>query len=95
MRNCKNLWSFRSNWSYSHKNQDIHTKSLAVKAIYVLEDNPNKIELHDLNDAFGKVHGAAIYPGSLFTTGEFNSKLLFSKSRVYSIKPITIPRFEL
>ncbi|XP_035206619.1 uncharacterized protein LOC118181558 [Stegodyphus dumicola] len=53
------------------------------------------IELHGFSDASERAYGAAIYISSKRSPGQWKSTLLCSKSRVYPIKTLTIPRLEL
>lgn len=61
--------------------------------------NPNnatlQFDLHGFGDASEKGYGACVYAVSKSKTGELNSILICSKSRVAPLKIVTLPRLEL
>ncbi|XP_035213149.1 uncharacterized protein LOC118187078, partial [Stegodyphus dumicola] len=60
-----------------------------------LKTNTNLVVLQGFSDASSKAYGAVIYIQTVSSTGEVNSTLLCSKSRVAPTKCITVPRLEL
>lgn len=61
----------------------------------VICDAYDKLEFHIYTDASERAYGACIYVRSVNCQGEVSVSLLFAKSRVVPIKPLTIPRLEL
>ncbi|GFT52519.1 uncharacterized protein TNCV_14831 [Trichonephila clavipes] len=65
--------------------------SISIEKRIVIE-NPSSIEIHGFSDASGRCYGAAVYCKSKNNSGVTLVKLITSKSRVSSIKCLTIPR---
>lgn len=57
--------------------------------------NSTKIEIHGVCDALKKAYGACLYMRSINSTREVQSKIICAKSRVASLKRISLPRLEL
>ncbi|XP_050305598.1 uncharacterized protein LOC126742836 [Anthonomus grandis grandis] len=56
---------------------------------------PEKIELHGFSDACDYSYGACIYLRSIDAQGIITVRLLYAKSKVSPLKPLTTPRLEL
>ncbi|GFR26833.1 DUF1758 domain-containing protein [Trichonephila clavata] len=61
----------------------------------VLLTSVKSIVVQGFADASSKAYGAVVYIQAVSKTGETRSQLLYSKSRVASLKIMTIPRLEL
>ncbi|GBN37880.1 hypothetical protein AVEN_66886-1 [Araneus ventricosus] len=59
---------------------------------YILSDDMNKIDLNGFSDASECAYGAVIYIRCVTNSGLIQTKLLCNKSRVASLKPVTVPR---
>ena len=57
--------------------------------------NDSLLELHHFSDASEKAYGSCSYIRCINKRGEIHTALLFSKSKVAPIKPLSIPRLEL
>ncbi|KAH9634635.1 hypothetical protein HF086_010992 [Spodoptera exigua] len=62
---------------------------------YVICDNARIIEIQAFSDASQCAYGACVYVKSINQNNEVSIKLLCAKSKVASLKPVTIPRLEL
>ncbi|XP_035233319.1 uncharacterized protein LOC118205140 [Stegodyphus dumicola] len=71
-----------------------HLEHIHVPRCFLKTDT-NLVVLQGFSDASSKAYGAVIYIQTVSSTGEVNSTLLCSKSRVAPTKCITIPRLEL
>ena len=54
-----------------------------------------KRELHGFRDASLRTYGATIYVKTILQSGKFHTNFFTAKSRIASLKEITIPRLEL
>ncbi|GFV60705.1 integrase catalytic domain-containing protein [Trichonephila clavipes] len=76
----------------------IHEKSLALQGIkaqhFALKENYKSLELYGFSDASEKAFGASIYLRCTNSSEQLSMRLLCSKSRIASIKRISIPRLE-
>ncbi len=59
---------------------------------YILIPNPTLIEFHAFVDTSEAANGAVIYCKSRSESGEIKTRLITSKSRVSTVKKVTISR---
>lgn len=78
--------------TFLHSLKNLH--SIRVPR-HVIISEPISIELHIFTDASEVAYGACAYIRSIDAHGKVDARLLCSKSRVASIKPLSTPRLEL
>ncbi|XP_018404424.1 PREDICTED: uncharacterized protein LOC108781050 [Cyphomyrmex costatus] len=61
----------------------------------ILIEKPVRIELHGFADANQQAYGACVYVRSISESGQVESHLIASKSRIAPVKSLSIPRLEL
>ncbi|XP_076230178.1 uncharacterized protein LOC143175315 [Nomia melanderi] len=98
------LWQLQTNWDES-VSQGLYDQWIEfVKELAFLNElkiprraliATGKVELVGFSDASEKAYGACVYLRSSIRPGEWESRLLCSKSRVAPLKTITLPRLEL
>ncbi|XP_031777962.1 uncharacterized protein LOC116415998 [Nasonia vitripennis] len=102
MQDC---WKSKVNWDES-LSQDVYTKwhSFSIQLPLLTEfsiprtiliANPIRSELHGFCDACISGYGACLFVKSYDALGHVSIRLLCSKSRVASLKGLTIPKLEL
>ncbi|GBO43446.1 hypothetical protein AVEN_272062-1 [Araneus ventricosus] len=99
------LWLQKLNWNDTVPPNDLNDwlkflKDLpAVNKLEILRcaiiTNPVAIDLHSFCDASDKAYGAVLYLCSKNESGDVQTNILCSKSRVCPIKATTTPRLEL
>jgi hypothetical protein len=62
---------------------------------FILSENPITIQLHTFSDASQMAYAACVYIRTIDASGECSVHLLCAKTKVASLKPISIPRLEL
>ncbi|XP_033363105.1 uncharacterized protein LOC117241248 [Bombus vosnesenskii] len=99
------LWMLKIDWDESLP-ADVHTEWSKYYAQLPLLNNvefPRKriinpaaeIELHGFCDASDRAYGACVYLRTITLDGHVCTRLLTAKSKVASLKSLTIPRLEL
>jgi len=68
---------------------------IAVDRLVLAKEQPTEILLHGFCDSSEKAYGACLYLRSVNQQREVTTKLLCSKSRVFPVKKVTLPRLEL
>ncbi|XP_012234575.1 uncharacterized protein [Linepithema humile] len=85
--------TFRMTWSSYY--QQLHLINQMTIPRHAIIHNPNDIQLHGFCDASQTAYGACIYIRSVDQSGLISVQLLTAKSRVASLKTISLPRLEL
>ncbi|GFX77179.1 uncharacterized protein TNCV_1679621 [Trichonephila clavipes] len=101
----KNLWSFKIDWidellserakEWHRFLEDFNSISSICIGRCILHPQATRVELHDFVDASEKCYGELIYCISQSPDDATTVKLVTSKSRVASVKSVTMPRLEL
>lgn len=99
------LWSENIDWDtpvpQEHKETWLQfSNSLPCLSNYqiprhVICDSPKYIDIHSFSDASQRAYGACVYIRSVSDNDSITVRLLCAKSKVASLKPVTIPRLEL
>ncbi|XP_072400968.1 uncharacterized protein [Diabrotica undecimpunctata] len=98
----QSLWKLKIHWDES----DLHTAWVNYRRNFdiiqnihinkqVICSNPQRIELHCFTDASEAAYGAAVYLRSTDKSGNHHVGLLCAKTRVASLKVLSMPRLEL
>ncbi|XP_037922920.1 uncharacterized protein LOC119659079 [Hermetia illucens] len=100
----KELWSLKLDWDEAIP-MGLHTRWLQfrqeladlnrIRIPRYLETKNATVSLHAFSDASERAYGVVIYLRSINNHGDIKVRLLCSKSRVATVKPITLPRLEL
>lgn len=101
----QDLWSQKVDWdeavNQNIKNEwfeftdNLNALSRLQVPRRVICDSPKVIEMHSFSDASQRAYGSSIYIRSIDQNNGVTVKLLCAKSKVASLKPVTIPRLEL
>jgi len=99
------IWAMKTDWdsilSTDIKNrwrlfgQDLGLLQNVLVLRKVLPEACEEIQIHGFSDASQEAYGACVYVRSRSNGGSWHARLLCSKTRVASLKSITIPRLEL
>jgi hypothetical protein len=68
---------------------------ITVDRLVLAKGQPIDIQLHGFCDCSEKAYGTCLYVRSLDQQGAVTTKLLCSKSKVATVKKITLPRLEI
>jgi len=68
---------------------------IAVDRLVLAKGQPTEIQLHGFCDSSEKAYGAYLYLHSVNQDGQVTTKVRCSKSRVASVKNVTLPSLDL
>ncbi|KAB0799710.1 hypothetical protein PPYR_07590 [Photinus pyralis] len=101
----QDIWKLRIGWdvelsqNLKHRWEEISSQLLTIGVIKiprcVATDPTSSLELHGFSDASVRAYGACIYIREILLDNSVRCQLLCAKSRIASLKTLTLPKLEL